>query len=80
MVQKPNPIPEILDLLASKGTVLGLLVADNMRLIIQKHTNNIVNNSYIILLLTHLRDAGLVSIEELSWPDTTGKILVIKRK
>ena len=79
MVLNPNPIPEILDLISSSGGILGLLVTDEMRLIIHKHTNNIVNNSYIILLLTHLRDAGVVSIEELSWPDTTGKILLIKR-
>lgn len=79
MAQKSNPIPELLDLIPYKGTVLGLLVADEMRALIQKHTDKIVNNSYIILLIAELQTSGLVSVEELVWPGTQGKVIIIKR-
>ena len=80
MAQKSNPIPELLDLISPEGSILGLLAADEMRAIILRHTSKIVNNSYIIILLAHLQDAGLISVDELSWPHTAGNIIIIKRK
>ena len=80
MAQNNNPIPEILRLIPTEGTVLSLLLAEEMRLIVQKHTKSIVSNGYIILLLDHLSDHNLISVEELTWPSVAGNIFILKRK
>lgn len=80
MVQSPNPIPEILDLIPPQGTVLSLLLAEEMRTIIAKCTNKIVSNGYVIMLLAYLKDNNLLEVEELTWPSVAGNIFIIKRK
>lgn len=79
MALKSNPLPEILKLIPQKQTILSLLLTDTMRNVVQKVTHKRVNNSYIIVLLAHLAEAGLVSIQEITTPDVSGAVILIKR-
>lgn len=80
MAQNNNPIPEILSLIPYQGTVLSLLLAEEMRTIIIKCTKKVVSNGYVVLLLAHLRDNDLIEIEDITWPSVAGNIFIIKRK
>lgn len=80
MARNNNPIPEILDLIPYQGTVLSLLLAEEMRTVIHKCTKTIVSNGYVLMLLGHLRDNNLIEIEDLTWPSVAGNIFIIKRK
>ena len=79
MALKSNPISEILKLIPQTQTILSLLLTDAMRNVIQEITKKRVNNSYIIVLLAHLAEAGLVSIQEITTPDVAGAVILIKR-
>ena len=79
MAQNNNPIPEILNLIPPQGTVLSLLLAEEMRTIILKCTKTVVSNGYVVMLLAHLRDNSLLEIEDLTWPSIAGNIFIIKR-
>ena len=79
MALKSNPIPKILDLIPPQGAVLSLLLAEEMRTAIHSCTLDIVSNGYIIMLLSHLNDNGLISVEELKWPSVAGNIFIIRK-
>jgi hypothetical protein len=75
-----NPLPEILELIPQKQIVLDLLLADSMRGIIAKITGNIVNNSYVVLLLNHLAQSNFIEIKELTFPDIEGSTILLRKK
>ena len=79
MAQNNNPIPEILDLIPPQGTVLSLLLAEEMRTVILKCTKTVVSNGYILMLLAHLNDYKIITVEDLTWPSIAGNIFIIKR-
>lgn len=79
MAQSSNPIPKILDLIPAQGTVLSLLLAEEMRMVICNCTQSIVSNGYIMMLLSHLNDNSLISVEELTWPNVAGNIFIIRK-
>ncbi len=79
MAQSNNPVPKLLKLIPEQKAILSLLLADEMREVIQKAINKRVNNSYIIVLLAHLAEAGLINILEISAPDVAGAIILIQR-
>jgi len=74
-----NPLPEILELIPEKQTILDLLLADSMRGIISKITGNIVNNSYLVLLLNHLAQSNLIEIKEFTFPDIEGSTILLRK-
>ena len=80
MAQNHNPIPAILELIPVQGTILSLLLAEEMRNIIHSCTKTLVSNAYVVMLLAHLRDNDLVTIEDVTWPSIAGNIFIIKRK
>lgn len=79
MALKSNPIPKILDLIPAQGTVLSLLLAEEMRVAIHSCTRDVVSNGYIIMLLSHLNENGLISVEEITWPSVAGNIFIIRK-
>jgi len=74
-----NPLAEILDLIPENLIVLDLLLADSIRGIIAKITGNIVNNSYLVLLLNHLAQSNLIEIKELTYPDIDGSTILLRK-
>ena len=74
-----NPLSQILDLISEKQMVLDLLLADSMRGIIAKITGNIVNNSYLVLLLNHLAQSNLIEIQEITYPDIDGSTILLRK-
>lgn len=79
MARSINPIPKILDLIPAQGTVLSLLLAEEMRVAIHSCTRDLVSNGYIVMLLSHLNDHGLITVEELTWPSVAGNIFIIRK-
>ena len=76
---KNNPLSEILKLIPEKQTVLDLLLADSMRGIVAKVTGNVVNNSYLILILHHLAQNNVIEISEVTFPETDSSIFLIRK-
>lgn len=74
-----NPLSQILDLISEKQMVLDLLLADSMRGIIAKVTGNIVNNSYLVLMLNHLAQSELIEIKEITYPDIEGSTILLRK-
>jgi len=74
-----NPLSQILDLISEKQMVLDLLLADSMRGIIAKITGNIVNNSYLVLLLNHLAQNNFIEIQEITYPDIDGSTILLRK-
>lgn len=74
-----NPVPKLLELIPYKDTILSLELADKMVSVVYDHTNLIVDNSYIMLLVATLQHYGIVDARELSWPSCEGKLILIKR-
>jgi hypothetical protein len=74
-----NPLTEILNLIPETQTVLDLLLADSMRGIIAKVTGNIVNNSYVVLMLNHLAQNNLIEIKEVTYPDIDGSTILLRK-
>lgn len=74
-----NPLSQILELISEKHIVLDLLLADSMRGIIAKVTGNIVNNSYLVLMLNHLAQSELIEIKEITYPDIEGSTILLRK-
>jgi len=74
-----NPLSQILDLISEKQMVLDLLLADSMRGIIAKITGNIVNNSYLVLLLNHLAQNNFIEIQEITYPNIDGSTILLRK-
>ena len=74
-----NPLLQILELISEKHMVLDLLLADSMRSIIAKVTGNIVNNSYLVLMLNHLAQSELIEIKEITYPDIEGSTILLRK-
>lgn len=74
-----NPLLQILELISEKQMVLDLLLADSMRGIIAKVTGNIVNNSYLVLMLNHLAQSELIEIKEITYPDIEGSTILLRK-
>jgi hypothetical protein len=74
-----NPLSQILELISEKHMVLDLLLADSMRGIIAKVTGNIVNNSYLVLMLNHLAQSELIEIKEITYPDIEGSTILLRK-
>lgn len=74
-----NPLLQILELISEKQMVLDLLLADSMRGIIAKVTGNIVNNSYLVLMLNHLAQSELIEIQEITYPDIEGSTILLRK-
>lgn len=74
-----NPVPELLELIPYTDTILSLELADKMVTVVLEHTNLIVDNSYIMLLIAAMQEYGVIEAKELSWPSCEGKLILIKR-
>lgn len=75
-----NPLGYILDHIPSTETVLGPEIYDKIRESIAAKTDvGLVTDSYIVLLLSYLTDAGLVYLTTINPVNSTGKILFIQK-
>lgn len=75
-----NPLGYILDHIPYTETVLGPDLYDKIRESIAATTDvGLVTDSYIVLLLSYLTDAGLVSLTTVNPVSSTGKIYFIKK-
>lgn len=74
-----NPLSQILELISEKQMVLDLLLADSMRGIIAKVTGNIVNNSYLVLMLNHLAQNNCIEIQEITYPSIEGSTILLRK-
>lgn len=76
-----NPIPDILNLLDWQYRVVGPRLLDDLRILLAKRTKPFewFSDSYIMLLLIHLRDAGLVELLDVTLKGVTDSITVIKK-
>ena len=75
-----NPLAEILELLPFTERVMEPDLYDSIRNAIAKDNNNLlVTDTYIILLLSYLTDANIVSLTSISPVSATGKIYFIRK-
>lgn len=75
-----NPLGYILDHIPYTETVLGPDLYDKIRESIADITDvGLVTDSYIVLLLSYLTDAGLVSLTTVNPVSSTGKIYFIQK-
>lgn len=74
-----NPLPELLNLIPESDTMLSLFLADKMCVVIERTTNKLVNNGYILMLLAELALGGYIEFQELTWPGSDDKIFILKR-
>ena len=75
-----NPLAEILELLPFTERVVEPDLYDSIRNAIAKTNNNLlVPDTYIILLLSYLTDANIVSLTSISPVSATGKIYFIRK-
>ena len=75
-----NPLEEILELLPFTERVVEPDLYDSIRNVIAKTNNNLlVPDTYIILLLSYLTDANIVSLTSISPVSATGKIYFIRK-
>ena len=81
MAYPGNPLGYILDHIPYTETALGPEIFDKVRESIAATTDvGLVTDSYIVLLLSYLTDAGLVSLTSINPVSSTGKIYFIKRE
>ncbi len=79
MAQNSNPIPEILELIPVEGTVLSFILVEKILAIVQKCTHLIVTNGYVIQLLAHLNDNGLIVVDDVNWPGVSGNMYILRK-
>lgn len=61
-----NPIPKILEQIPKELTLLDYKMIDDLRATIKTVTHLIVNNSYVLALLQHLSENGVISMHNVS--------------
>ena len=76
-----NPITKILELIPYTESVLDPLKLDEMRLVMIGAGYEVlfVSNSLVIMLLNDLHKAGMVELKEITWPNTLGSLVIMKR-
>ena len=76
-----NPVPKILELIPYSESVLDPLKLDEMRLVMigAGYEVMFVSNSLVIMLLNDLHKAGMVELKEITWPNTLGSLVIMKR-
>ena len=76
-----NPIHKILELIPYSESVLDPLKLDEMRLVMigSGYEVMFVSNSLVIMMLNDLHKAGLVELKEITWPNTLGSLVIMKR-
>lgn len=76
-----NPIPEILKNISLSPAILTPLYLDELRKIVFQVTDSVsfVTNSYIVLLLKHLHENGLVELSVLNPKDVEGEVFIIRK-
>ena len=76
-----NPISKILELIPYSESVLDPLKLDEMRLVLIGSGYDVlfVSNSLVIMLLNDLHKAGMVELKEITWPNTLGSLVIMKR-
>ena len=76
-----NPVNKILELIPYSESVLDPLKLDEMRLVMIGSGYDVlfVSNSLVIMLLNDLHKAGLVELKEITWPNTLGSLVIMKR-
>lgn len=80
LLDMANPLGYILDHIPYTETVLGPDLYDKIRESIAATTDvGLVTDSYIVLLLSYLTDAGLVSLTTVNPVSSTGKIYFIQK-
>ena len=72
-----NPILAVLDCIPYTNTVLSLELADELNKALGNKRNT--NNKYIMLLVTHLAQAGLIELSELKPVGCLGTVYFIKK-
>lgn len=82
ILQENNPLQDILDFLPLDEIVaLDPLSLDEIRRIIFSKTNSesFVTDSYIVLLLKHLDEAGLINVFIESMPHSKGTLIFVRK-
>lgn len=76
-----NPIEKFLELIPYSESVLDPLKLDELRLVMMGcgYEALYVSNSLVIMLLNDLHKAGLVELKEITWPNTLGSLVIMKR-
>lgn len=75
-----NPLTEILDLIPFGDTILDLELCDKFRKLIKKGNPKLsVDDAMVYILMTSLKEEGLIDIVELGYPSAFGKVIFIKR-
>lgn len=79
--QISNPIPAILELIPYTESVLDPIALDNIRLVLMNAGCNhtMVSNSLVVMLLSDLRSIGLIEMQEVTWPNRLGTLILLKR-
>jgi hypothetical protein len=72
-----NPLKDVLECIPYTNTVFGLEISDDINKALGNKQN--VSNKYIMLLVVHLAQAGLVELSELKPVGILGTIYFIKR-
>ena len=79
MAQSSNPIPEMLDKIPPEGIILSLLLTEEFRTIIARCTKKLVSNSYVVMLLCHLNDNDVITVEDLVFPGVSGTMYILRK-
>ena len=80
-LSKTNPLPEILELIPYKESLLDLRLSDDIRIVLYKHLgfSPKFSNAYIAYLLSHLANNGLVDIQQSVAESVLGDLVFVKR-
>ncbi len=74
-----NPLPSILEKIPFSETLIDPSLLDDIRIILLGCGYHSISNSMIMILLMDMNKAGLVSLEQFTWPSTLGTAFIIKR-
>lgn len=70
----------MLALIPPEGIVLSLLLTEEFRTIIARCTKKLVTNSYVVMLLGHLNDNDVITVEDVVLSGVSGTMFILRKK
>lgn len=70
----------MLALIPPEGIILSLLLTEEFRTVIARCTKKIVSNGYVVMLLGHLNDNDVITVEDLVFPGVSGTMFILRKK
>lgn len=75
-----NPLAAVLAVIPEEITLLDIGLLDTIRKVITDHNpTSFYTNKYILLLLDHLMEAGLIFMRQIEQPHIPGVTIIIKK-